>query len=56
MDYFNDVLTTFLGLECGSSVVVYAGSESLWISSKNVLICVMKMNKGLTGLERHEGE
>ncbi len=23
---------------------------------KNILICVPKMNKGLTGLERHEGE
>ncbi len=23
---------------------------------KNILICVLKMNKGLTGLERHEGE
>ncbi len=32
MDYFNDVLTTFLGLECGSCVAVYEGS--VWISSK----------------------
>ncbi len=23
---------------------------------KNILICVQKMNEGLTGLERHEGE
>ncbi len=23
---------------------------------KNILICVLKMNEGLTGLERHEGE
>ncbi len=56
MDYFNDVFTAFLGLERGSSVAVYAGSESSRISSKNILICVPKMNKGLTGLERHEGE
>ncbi len=28
MDYFNDVFTTFLGLEHCSSVAVYAGSES----------------------------
>ncbi len=34
MDYFNDVLTTFLGLEPGSCVAVYAGSESSWIWSK----------------------
>ncbi len=30
MDYFNDVFTTFLGLEHGSYVAVYAGSESSW--------------------------
>ncbi len=29
MDCFNDVLTTFLGLECGSRVAVNAGSERL---------------------------
>ncbi len=34
MDYFNDVLTTFLGLEYFSSVAVYAGSESSRISWK----------------------
>ncbi len=48
MDYFNDVLTTFLGLVRGSGVAVYAGSES------SALIRVLKMNKGLTGLEQHE--
>ncbi len=34
MDYFIDVLTTFLGLESGSYVAVYGGSENSWISSK----------------------
>ncbi len=34
--YFNDVLTTFLGLESFSCVAVYAGSESSWISSKEL--------------------
>ncbi len=34
MDYFNDVLTTFLGLEHGSYVAVYVDSEISWISSK----------------------
>ncbi len=29
MDYFNDVLTTFLGLEHVSCVAVYTGSETL---------------------------
>ncbi len=56
MDYFNYVLTTFLGLEHGSCVSVYAGSENSWISAKNSLICVLKMNNGLTCLEQHEGE
>ncbi len=32
MDYFNNDLTTFLGLERSSSVAVYAGSESSRIS------------------------
>ncbi len=56
MDYFNDVLTAFLALERFSCFAVYGGSESSRISSKNILICVPKMNEGLTGLERHEGE
>ncbi len=57
MDYFNDVLTTFLGLERGSTVAVYGGSESSFtFHKKYILICVPKMNEGLTGLERHEGE
>ncbi len=38
MDYFNDVLTTFLGLEWGSSLVCYAGSESSQILL-NVSLC-----------------
>ncbi len=29
---------------------------SMQISSKNILICVSKMNDGLTGLEQNEGE
>ncbi len=56
MDYFNNVFTTFLDLDRGRTLAVYAGSESSWISSKNILICVKKMNKGLTGLKQHEGE
>ncbi len=56
MDYFTDVLTKFLGLERGSSVAVYGGSEELLDFIRNILICVPKMNLGLTGLERHEDE
>ncbi len=68
MDYFNDVLTTFLALEL-SAIAVYKASKvfiqkylMLWrvrkLSDliKNILICVLKMNEGLAGLERHEGE
>ncbi len=29
MDYFNNVFTTFLGLERGSSLAVYAESENI---------------------------
>ncbi len=56
MDYFNDVLTTFLGLEPGSCVAVYGVVRKLSDLIKNLLICVPKMNEGFTGLERHEGE
>ncbi len=48
MDYFNVVLTTFLGLEHGRTPAVYEDSESSRISSKNILICVPKASKGLT--------
>ncbi len=55
MDYFNDVLTPFLGLGNCSCIVDYAGSESYKII-KNILTCVLKMNKGLTSFEQNEGE
>ncbi len=57
MDYINNVIATFLDLECVSCIAVYEGSEiSSIVFIKNILICVPKMNKSLTGLERHEGE
>ncbi len=57
MDYFNNVLTTFLGLECVScSWMCLCRIRNLLDFIKNILICVLKMNEGLTGLERHEGE
>ncbi len=49
MDYFNDVLTTFLGLEFGSC-------RKLSDLIKNILFCVPKTNEGFMGLEQHEGE
>ncbi len=42
----------------GNIAVVLLSMESLRTLgfNKNILICVRKMNEGLTGLERHEGE
>ncbi len=34
MDYFNNILTNFLGLERGSYIAVYGESESSQISLK----------------------
>ncbi len=52
-----DVLTTFLGLECVSCVSKYlCRVRKLSDLIKNILICVPKMNEGLTGMERYEGE
>ncbi len=47
MDYFNDVLTRFVTL---------CRVRELFDFIKNNLICVLKMNEGLAGLERQEGE
>ncbi len=55
MDYFNNLLATFLSLDSVRILAVYGGSESS-VSFKNILICVPKKNKGLKGLERYEGE
>ncbi len=54
MDYFNDILTTFLSLERVSSAAVWVRKLSDFI--KNILICVLMMNEGIMGLEHHEGE
>ncbi len=56
MDHFVDHLGTFLDLDRVRIRAVYGGSESFQIKKKNILICAPKMNGGLTGLERHEGE
>ncbi len=53
MDYFSDVLTTILGLERAICITVWRGRK---LSDFIILICVVKMNEGLMGLERHEGE
>ena len=56
MNCFKYVFSSFLGIE---SVNYLAGNAGLTEPSdfiKNILICVLKMNEGLTGVERHEGE
>ncbi len=54
MDYFNIVLTTFLGLECLSCVALYGESESSQVSSK-ISLCSEEEQRSY-GFERHKGE
>ncbi len=57
MDYFNNVLSKFLRLDRVRILTVYmGGTDSSQNSYKNILICVLKMNEGLTGLELIDGE
>ncbi len=53
MDYFTDLLATFLDLDRGRILAVYGKVRELSDSIKNILICAAKMNEGLMGLERH---
>ncbi len=55
MEYFTDLLGTFLDLDRGNYIAVYGRVIELSECFKNILNCVLKMNEGLTGLERHEG-
>ncbi len=57
MGYFNDVLTTVMGLSgpFWDPCFLWRVRE-LSDFIKNILISVSKMNEGLAGLERHEGE
>ncbi len=56
MDYFTDLLATFLSLDRVKTLAVNGGVRELLEFIENILICVLKMNGGLSGLERHEGE
>ncbi len=56
MDYFTDLLATFLDLDCGNYIAVYGRFRELSECIKNLLICVPKMSKGIMSLERHEGK
>ncbi len=56
MDYFNDILATFLSLDRVKITAVYGRVREPSECIKNILICVPKMNEVLTVLERHKGE
>ncbi len=56
MDYFNYILTTFLGFELGSCLCCLYGVWKLSDFIKYIFICVPKMNKGIEGLGKYEGE
>ncbi len=56
MDCFTDVLAVFLDLDRGSTLAVYGRVRELSDFIKNILICVLKINESITGLERHKGE
>jgi len=53
MDYFNDDLLPFWALKSINEVAVYRGIRKLSHLIKNILTCVLKINEGLTGFERH---
>ncbi len=53
----NPVRPLFIWERSGNiSVVLLCRVRKLSDFIKNILICVLKMNEGLTGLELHEGE
>ncbi len=56
MDYFTDLLATFLDLDRVNYIAAYERVRELTGCIKNILICVPKTNKAFMGLERHEGE
>ncbi len=56
MDYFNNLLATFLDLDRVRILAVYGRVRELTGCINNIFICVPKMNGGFTDLERHEGE
>ncbi len=52
MDYFNNVLAMFLSLDRVRILTVSMGGTDSSQTSENILICVLKINEGITGLER----
>ncbi len=56
MDYFPDVLDTVLDLGTFQVCLSMEGQRALGFHQKLNLCSEGLVNKGLTGLERHEGE
>ncbi len=56
MDYFNDLLATFLDVDRVKLHCCLWRVGELLECFINILICVPKINEGLTDLEQHEGE
>ena len=56
MDYINDLFNNFSGPASFGHIAAYGGVRHGSDFIKNILICVPKMNEGLTRLEQHEGE
>ncbi len=56
VDYFIDLLATFLDVDRVNYIAVYGRVRELSECIKNIFICVLKMNRGHTGLEEHESE
>ncbi len=56
MDYYNDLLVTFLSLDRVRTLAVYGRVREISECIKIILIFYQKMNEGLTGLGQHEGE
>ncbi len=48
MDYFNNLLATFLSLDRVRILAVYGRVRELLECIKNIFVCVPKMNEGLT--------
>ena len=55
LDYINDVFNNFSGPASYNVLEAYGEVIQLSDLIKNSLICVLKMNECLTGLERQEG-
>ncbi len=56
MDYFTDLLATFLYLDRVYYIAVYGRVRELSECIKNILNRVPKTNKSFTGLKRHGGK